>query len=227
MVFLTVAIALVGDEIDFRPRPPKAGSFVEYRMSYRTKSTFTSDEFHSRFRIKTLGVRPDGSYTMGHESFGGYAIYQGKERVAIKPTPLSVTNHDPLGRPVKRDEPLVVTEPMDRVSNGVTRFYAPSKPLKPGDKYGKILNSNDGEGYNDATQQFEVVGKEKWKGQDVMRIAFTYAEKHTKVYFEGYWLFRMKDAQLVVFRAKGTDVPYVLNLPAGDATITSDLVAEG
>lgn len=225
MVFLAAAYTLARQEIDFRPRLPKAGSFSEYAFVYRIKSSFTSDEFHSRHRDKVLGVRPDGSYVVRSESLGGYMILKGIRKPGA-PKLFSITQYDPLGRAAKRDEPLIVTEPMSRVGYGVTQFYAPSRVVKVGDTYARILNSNDGEGWNDATLRFEAVRVERWKGEDAMRIAFTYSEKFTKVYFEGHWLIRMRDAKPVVFRANGTDVPYVLNLPAGDVTITSDLIAE-
>lgn len=225
MVLLPIALILVQDEINLQPRLPKAGSIAEYALVYRNKSSFTSDEFHSKRREKVLGVRSDGSYVLRTESLGGYAILKGT-RIRLKPEPATLTNFDPLGRREKRDKPLVVTEPMAKVAYGVTQFHSPSKLLRVGDQFGKILNSNDGEGYNDATLRYEVVGKEKWRGHDVMRISFTYQEKFAKTYFEGYWLLRVKDARVVAFRAEGTDVPYVLNLPAGEATITLDLLSE-
>lgn len=225
MVFLAAVFALANDAIDFRPRLPKAGSIAEYDLVYRMKSSFTADEFRSRLREKVLGVRPDGSYVLRSESLGGYAILKGT-RQAIAPKLFSITQFDPLGRAAKRDEPVVETDAMTRVGNGFTRFYAPWRVMKVGDTYGRILNSNDGEGCNDATLRFELVAKEKWKSQDVMRVSFTYDEKFTKVFFEGYWLIRLRDARAVVFRAKGTDVPYVPPLPAGDVTITMDLVLE-
>jgi hypothetical protein len=225
MVFLAVVVALAPNQIDFQPRPPKAGSFDEFEFNYRMKSAYANDEFHHRLREKVLGVRPDGSYALRRDTLSGYGIVKGV-RKKIKPFLHWVWQFDPLGRLIKPDEPRIEKEPMIRVLNGVMRFHNPSRYVKVGDRYGKILNSNDGEGYNDATQQFQAVKMEKWKGQEVMRIAFTYREKFTKVYFEGHWLVRVKDAKRVTFHAIGTDVPYVLNFPAGDVTVSQELVLE-
>lgn len=217
MVTLLAAWIATEERLDFRPRLPKAGSVFEYRVYYRTNSSQGPTDYHSQIREKVLGVRPDGSYVLQTET-----VNEG----AKTPTVKVLSHYDPLGRVAPREKPVIETDPRIRVANGVARFYVPSRMMRVGDRYGRMLSSNDGEGWNDATLAYEVVRVEKWQGQDVARIAFTYHEKFSKAYFAGYWLIRTRDARVVSLRANGTEVPFSRSVPPGNAFLAMDLTSE-
>jgi hypothetical protein len=202
---------------------PTLGREAEYAVKSTIQAGGTTLVQEFRPKEKILAVEPDGGYTALTSGISNRMTVNGQTR-DMPPPPERKVRNDRDGQPIDKEEPKPMN-PLTYTLSSVVHFAPPPKPLPLGATFKNVIRFDATRAHTDANVTYKLAALTKYRGDEAVKVSFTYREVKSPVVFTGYFLFRTRDFLRVQMRASSENLVIQDGL-TGTATMAADMEKE-
>jgi hypothetical protein len=215
-----VALAAQTYSLRFVPKVGHEETMV-VKTTIQASGTTLVQEFGLKEKI--LEVAPDGGYT-AQTSGTLYRMTVNGETRNLPSPPMRKVRNDRDGQPIDKEAPKPI-DPLTYTLSSVVHFVPPPKPLPLGATFKNVVRFDATRAHTDANVTYKLAVLTKYRGEEALKVSFTYREAKNPIVFTGYFLFRTRDFLRVQMRASSKNLVIQDGL-TGTATMAADLEKE-